>query len=343
MPHADPRVFQRLLPAAIERRRTLLADPSIEAVRLFAAEGDGLPGVYLDRLGPAAILILHADEEPGAAAADLAGAALEQTAPLGVRAIYLKPFTRDRSKLGGAHPAVLTDPTPAAGEPQPESFLVREYGWKLEIRPFDGFSTGIFPDQRDNRRHLAGLLRDRASSGKPARVLNTFCYTGAFSIACALAHPSVEVSSVDVSPKYLEWAKRNFTHNGLDASQPRYRFARMDTFEFLAYARRKQLLYDLIILDPPSFSAGNKRRGVETWSSTADYPRLIAEAAPLLDPNGARLLFASTNTTELCLPGRFERMIEKGLGKRPQWEKLQPPAPDFALEPGRLEARLFRC
>lgn len=342
--------FAAALPPALARRDALRRSNVTECARAFAGAGDGCPGVYLDVYGPGAVLIINegsplddADIRP---AADVA---LKALAPLGVRAVYAKPFAKDRSKLGGVHPDALRDPQPAAGEPLPESLIVREHDCRYEVRLWDGFSTGLFLDQRENRRELARLVaaHARAQGGRPARVLNTFAYTCGFSVACARA--GAEVASVDVSPRYLDWGKRNFTHNGLDPASPACRFARMDTFEFLDYAARKALLFDLIILDPPSFASADKRRGTRAWSSVSDYARLVERAAERLDPRGMRLLFASTNTLELCEGGgpegggRLQREIIKGLARPPeQWLALPPAPPDFAPEPGRFAARLCR-
>jgi 23S rRNA (cytosine1962-C5)-methyltransferase len=144
---------------------------------------------------------------------------------------------------------------------------------------------------------------------------------------------------VDVSARYLEWGKRSFGLNVLDVAA--HRFARMDTFEFFAYARRKELRYDMIILDPPSFASGSKRKGIRPWSSVEDYGRLVREAAGVLKPRG--VILASTNTRELCRPGRLEREIQKGLGEgvRPQWVALPPTPADFAREAERFAARAF--
>ena len=117
----------------------------------------------------------------------------------------------------------------------------------------------------------------------------------------------------------------------------------MDTFEYFGYAKCKGLRYDLIILDPPSFSSGSKKKGIKPWSSVEDYARLVAEAAALLHPKG--VIFASTNTQELCRPGRLEREIAKGLGLRPgaspRWLTLSPPPADFAAEEERFAALAF--
>ncbi|MBL8965004.1 MAG: class I SAM-dependent rRNA methyltransferase [Phycisphaeraceae bacterium] len=333
--------FEKRFSASLDRRAALFASDVTDAMRLFNGHADGIDGVYVDRYGPGAVLILHdgrAPESlsPGHAADDI----LRFTSQAGVRSVYIKPFARDRSGLGGAHPESLTEPTPAAGEALDQAVLIREYGLRFEVRLYDGYSTGLFLDQRENRRSLAARVASLAAdanrrSEPPPAVLNTFSYTGAFSVACAAA--GAATTSVDISPRYLEWAKRNFRHNGINPDG--HRFARMDTFEFFAYANRKGLRYDLIILDPPSFSAANRRRKIPAWSSIEHYPRLIAQAVGLLSPGG--LVFASTNTRSLTVPGRLERLIEKGLGRRPRSCELPQRPLDFAGDPDALAAVLF--
>jgi 23S rRNA (cytosine1962-C5)-methyltransferase len=304
--------------------------------------------VFIDLYGPGAAMLVHEGRTPrGFDAVGFAQSALGLLNRLGVRAVYVKPFPKDRAKLGGDLPASLTDPTPAAGDVLPEAVVIREVDWRLEVRLYDGFSTGLFLDQRENRAALARDVARRAANAlaTPVTVLNTFAYTCAFSVAAATA--GAITTSVDVSGRYLDWGKRNFAHNGLDPAA--HRFARMDTFEFFAYARRKGLTYDLIILDPPSFASGSKKKGVKPFSSVADYARLVHEATTVLRSGGA--ILASTNTQELCRPTRpgqpprLEHEIAKGLGltrgQRPRWLRLPGPAPDFASEQGRFAARFF--
>lgn len=327
--------FRASMSRAVGRRERLADSGTADAWRVFAGAGDGFEGVYVDRYGPGAVMMLYegtdADSLEQAEAADVVLGAL---APMGVGAVYAKPFARDRSKLGGVHPAAMSDPNPAAGIALPEAVIVHEHGCALEVRLWDGFSTGLFLDQRENRRHLAEVCL-----AKPGmRVLNTFAYTCGFSAACARA--GAVTASVDVSGRYLEWGKRNFGHNGIDITA--HRFAKMDTFEFLDYSARKGLQFDLIILDPPSFASADKRRGVRAWSSVADYARLVHAASQRLDPRGERLLFTSTNTLELCRDGRLEREIVKGLAREPRWLELPPSPMDFSVERGRFAARLCR-
>lgn len=329
--------FEGLLAKSVERRRPLLNGGTTQAFRVFSGQADGMDGVFIDVYSRGAVLIVYEGRAPRAFDPKAeAQNVLRALAPLGVHAVYFKPFAKDRSKLGGELPPIVTDPAPAAGEPLPESLLIREHNWNLETRLYDGLSTGLFLDQRENRGFVHDWVKDRLrATGAPPTVLNTFAYTCAFSVAAAIA--GAQTASVDVSPRYLDWGKRNFEHNKLDPSE--HRFARMDTFEFFGYAKRKGLKFDLIILDPPSFSAGSKKKGIRPWSSIADYAILVRDAAALLNPKG--VLFASTNTQELCRPGRLDREIEKGLGRPPRYLRLPDMPLDFSKDRERFSARAF--
>jgi 23S rRNA (cytosine1962-C5)-methyltransferase len=329
------------LTAALTRRRELLDMKRTQAFRVFSGIADGVDGVYIDVYADGAVLIVYEGRPPRGFDANAEAAnVLEVLRPLGVNAVYVKPFARDRSKLGGALPPCVTDPTPAAGEPLPAATLIREIDWMLEVRLFDGLSTGLFLDQRENRAWVARTVRtQRGTDGGPPTVLNTFAYTCAFSIAAARG--GAATTSVDVSGRYLDWGKLNFTHNGMaaDVESGVHRFAKFDTFEFLSYAKRKALKYNLIILDPPSFASAPKRKGARAWSSVADYPRLVGEAAAVLAPGG--VIFASTNTQELCRPGRLQREVIAGLRKTPRWLTLPDAPVDFAREQDRFAALAF--
>lgn len=353
--------FSDSLHKALARRSDLLAGKRTQAIRLFSGDAEGAPGVYIDSYGPpennAAVMMVYEGRAPRAFAGENAVnrasevLAVLASTPLATKAVYVKPFPKDRPKLGGEMPPEVTNPAPAAGEQMPESLVVRELDWKLEVRLYDGLSTGLFLDQRENRAAMALAIsrrREKSLAGskpiEPLSVLNTFAYTCAFSVACAKA--GAMTTSVDVSGRYLDWGRRNFAHNSLDTSEASgHRFAKMDTFEFFAYAERKRLRYDLIILDPPSFAAGSKKKGIKPFSSLSDYGDLVTQARALLKPHGA--IFASTNTQELCVspragePIRLERVISNALGSEPRWLKLPPAPTDFASERGRFAARFF--
>ena len=310
------------------RRSPLERLPSLTAYRLFDGAGDGVPGVYVDRYGPAAVLSVHADTGwDDAAISEAAGAVVDALAPTGLEAVYVKHFIRDRSRLGGRAPEEATSPTPRAGLPQPETLVVEEQGVRYEVRLYDGFSTGLFLDHRDHRRALA----ERGA----ARVLNLFAYTCAFSVP--LAASGAHVTNVDLSARYLEWGRRNHALNGLESAALRY--VRMDALKYLDYAARHPgERFDLVILDPPTFGAGDKRRGRKPWKATTGYPALLAAAARVLTAQGR--IFAATNTRELAEASTLKSMVETSLG-RVAWERL-PPWPVDVRERGRVAAVLFR-
>lgn len=314
------------LRTALSRRETLLASRDTTAWRVLDGAGDGVPGVYVDRLGPVAILSVYDDARLSHEAITAAARATLQVLgeALGVVSVYVKPFARDRSRLGGDLPDEARSPTPRAGAPQPETLVVQEHGVRFEVRPYDGLSTGLFLEHREHRRALAVW--------RPARALNLFAYTCGFAVPLALA--GVQVTNVDVSARYLDWGRRNAALNGIDPAS--MRFFRRDALEFLAQAARKpDERFDLVILDPPSFGAADRRRGVSAWRAVDDYPALVRAAAQVVTPGGR--LFAATNTRELAQDDALAALVDGALARPPRWQTL-PPWPDDVREPGRVAA-----
>jgi 23S rRNA G2069 N7-methylase RlmK/C1962 C5-methylase RlmI len=164
-----------------------------------------------------------------------------------------------------------------AGEPK--QIIQTEYGLKFKVDLAAYQDTGLFLDQRENRRWLA-----TQSQGKT--VLNTFAYSGAFSVYAAAAG-AARTYSVDISAPYCRWIKENLALNGLN---PEANWVyRMDTLEFFQYALKKNLRFDVIIIDPPTFS---KNKG-KSFAVQRDYPALISGALALLNQDG--FIFFSNN------------------------------------------------
>ena len=163
---------------------------------------------------------------------------------------------------------------------------VFEGGSIFFINLSDYIDTGLFLDMRKTR----ALVKSR-SQGK--RVLNLFCYTSSFSVAAA-AGGAAAIESVDLSNTYLEWSKKNFLLNEI-SGKSEFKFFRSDVFEFLEDAIRVEKKFDMIILDPPTFSNSKKTRADldlnRDWSALANF------CIRLLDENGA--LFFSTNSRRL--------------------------------------------
>ena len=160
-------------------------------------------------------------------------------------------------------------------------FTVSEGGHRFIVNLADHLDTGLFLDHRVTRA-LVGTL----SPGR--RVLNLFCYTGSFSVYAARAG-AASTTSVDLSNTYLNWARRNFEVNRLDLG--RNRLVQADVLRFLEQERRSQDRYELIVLDPPSFSNSKRMQGV--LDVQRDHATLIHGCISLLAPGG-ELIF-STN------------------------------------------------
>lgn len=316
--------FSAALQAALQVRASLVSSGDLDVYRLVDGAGDGVPGIYLDRLGPAAILSIYEDARlSDAATTEAADLCLERLRGIGVNAVYVKLFARDRSRLGGMAPEEARSATPRAGSPQPETICVHEYASRFEVRPYDGFSTGLFLEHREHRRSLA--------ERRPQRALNLFAYTCAFAVPLVAA--GAVVVNVDVSARYLDWGRRNLALN--NAAPDVARFVRMDAREYLAVAARRGEQFDLIIIDPPTFAAADPRRKRAAWKAVADYPELIGAAARVLMPGG--VIFAASNNRELAERDVLKQLIAAALPRTPTWIAL-PPWPVDVRERGRVAA-----
>ncbi len=166
-------------------------------------------------------------------------------------------------------------------ETQAVRLIVRESGLKFYVNMSEYLDTGLFLDHRA----LRSLVRMRAA-GK--RVLNLFCYTGSFSIY-ALAGGASMVTGVDLSNTYLAWAQENVVLNALDEN--RYKSVRSDVQIFLASAKSRGEQFELIILDPPTFS--NSKKTESFFDINRHWPELVQACADVLSPDGE--LFFSCN------------------------------------------------
>ena len=162
-----------------------------------------------------------------------------------------------------------------------QDFVVQEGGHRFIVNLTDHLDTGLFLDHRQTRA-LVGML----AAGR--RVLNLFCYTGSFSVYAA-RNKAASTTSVDLSKTYLDWARRNFELNGLDSG--RNRLVQADVVRFLEEERSSKDRYELIVLDPPSFSNSKRMQGV--LDVQRDHVALVRGCVSRLAPGGD-LLF-STN------------------------------------------------
>jgi 23S rRNA (cytosine1962-C5)-methyltransferase len=266
--------LQKRLELALRLRSSHAGLEDTDAYRLVNGEGDGLPGLTVDRYGHYLLLQLYGN--CWQSHLSLVSRALQTLLkPLG---IYEKARPQQTRELEAVSDSKSYGRL-IAGTPAPAKLLVRENGLNFLVSLEKGLNTGLFPDQRNSRYELLPRV-----VGK--RFLNLFSYTGAFSVAAAAAGASL-VTSVDASPTYMEWAKENFGANRLNPK--RHEFIVAEVLATLGVLARQGKQYDVILMDPPSFStiAGSR---FTTRGGTAD---LVAAALPLLVAGG--LLICSSN------------------------------------------------
>jgi len=175
---------------------------------------------------------------------------------------------------------------------QRHDFVVGEQGQRFWVNLDDYLDTGLFLDHRNTRRRV----REEAA-GK--RFLNLFAYTGSFSVYAA-AGGAVSSETVDLSNTYQDWTRRNFELNGVDLA--RHQLVRADVFQYLDDAARDNKRFDLIVMDPPSFS--NSKKMLEILDVQRDQVRLIDCAMDLLAEDG--VLYFSNNLRSFTLEPALE-------------------------------------
>lgn len=299
----DASFMRGRLREALSLRQTLGLAQADSAYRLVNGEGDNLSGLALDVYGPFAVVNALSRGLLGHARL-LAQCALEllpgQGLPL--RGAVLKA----RLKGSGNTPERAKDDV--VGEPPPDKLIVREHGVPYEVHLRGGINVGLFTDMREHRAGLARFVRGK-------RVLNTFAYTGALSVAAARAGAAL-VTSVDLAAGPLAWARANFALSGLDAGAHRWEVS--DVFRFLEAERERRTTHDVVILDPPTVSGAR----AALWAQKRDYPDLIAAACAVLPEAGGHLWISSNThsgptvlkhvTAGLALARRDAQVLELG-------------------------------
>ncbi|WP_308388339.1 class I SAM-dependent rRNA methyltransferase [Acidithiobacillus sp. AMEEHan] len=260
----DVDFYRRRFAAARALRERLLDTPYH---RLVHGEGDGLPGLIVDRHGDT--LVLQIGSQGMERDLTLIVAALQAEIPQ--RGILFKA-TGVARKMEGLPERVEV----LAGE-VPATIEIEENGCHFTIDPYTGQKTGWFYDHRANRR-----LLQRFATGR--RVLDLFSYTGAFALPLAQAG-AAEVTAVDASASALELLQRNAADNAL---QDQVRILQGDVLDKLRLLRDQGESFDLIVLDPPALIKSRK----DVKEGTQAYRRLNDLALRLLRPGG--LLFTAS-------------------------------------------------
>jgi len=172
---------------------------------------------------------------------------------------------------------------------------VSEGGLRFRLNLSDYLDTGLFLDHRQTRAMMRELVDDLASE-RPVRVLNLFSYTGSFTVYAA-AGGALHTVSVDMSNTYTEWARENLALNGL--ANERNILVAQDVFRFLEHPDSRS--YDLVILDPPTFS--NSKKMGRILDLQRDHVELIQDAGKFLRAGGFVLFSTNRRSFALDLPG----------------------------------------
>ena len=279
--------FETLFRQAKEKRSAYYQDDLTTAFRLFNQEGDGFGGLTVDLYGDYAVFSWY------------------NSYVYQIRKVISEAFRQVFPEVLGTYEKLRFkgldyESAHVYGQEAPDFFTVLENGILYQVFMNDGLMTGIFLDQHEVR----GSLVDGLAMGKS--LLNMFSYTAAFSVAAAMGGAS-QTTSVDLAKRSRELSQAHFQANGLSTDE--HRFIVMDVFEYFKYAKRKDLTYDVIVLDPPSFARNKK----QTFSVAKDYHKLISQSLEILNPGG--IIIASTNAANVSRQ-KFTEQIDKGFAGR---------------------------
>ena len=279
--------FETLFRQAKEKRSAYYQDDLTTAFRLFNQEGDGFGGLTVDLYGDYAVFSWYNSYVYQ----------IRQTISEAFRQVFPEVLgTYEKIRFKGLD----YESAHVYGQEAPDFFTVLENGVLYQVFMNDGLMTGIFLDQHEVR----GSLVDGLAMGKS--LLNMFSYTAAFSVAAAMGGAS-QTTSVDLAKRSRELSQAHFQANGISTDD--HRFIVMDVFEYFKYAKRKDLTYDVIVLDPPSFARNKK----QTFSVAKDYHKLISQSLEILNPGG--IIIASTNAANVSRQ-KFTEQIDKGFAGR---------------------------
>jgi len=258
---------ERILQAAALREKWLMGKTN--AYRVINGEGDLLPGLIVDRYGETFVIqCLTAGMEQ--LKGQLTDILIDNFLP---QSIYERSDVPIRSEEGLAESVGLL-----YGKDVPDHVEIEEYGRHFKVDVKRGQKTGFYLDQRENRLLLKEVSYDK-------KVLDCFCYTGAFSIHAG-GGGAKEFTLIDSSEKALELAEEHFNLNGLKKTP--HRLIRGDAFEVM---RELKSDYDIVVLDPPPFA---KKRG-HLPSASRGYKDLNLSAFRLLKPDGLLFTFSCSH------------------------------------------------
>ncbi|MCM3254446.1 class I SAM-dependent rRNA methyltransferase [Priestia aryabhattai] len=291
----DAAFFARKIRQAIASRQDFYASEDTTAFRVFNSEGDGIGGLIIDYYDGYYVMSWYSE-------------GIYQFKEYVIEALKSAPnfkglYQKKRFNVKGQY---IEEDDFVAGDKGEFPLIVKENGIRFAVYLNDGAMVGVFLDQRDVRK----TIRDKYAKGKT--VLNMFSYTGAFSVAAALGG-AAKTTSVDLANRSLAKTIEQFSVNGIDHEAQDIIVE--DVFKYFKYAVKKNMTFDLVVLDPPSFAKSKKH----TFSAAKDYKDLLKEAIALTKPNG--VIVASTNASNFDMK-KFHSFIEKAFNEKGEQYKM---------------------
>jgi len=281
--------YYRKLVQRAELFRNRIIPINTDTYRLINGAGDGLAGVIVDRYGGVAVIRVYS------AAHDVNLDSL-------VSALTDLPWvTSVFRRFGVRRVDGKTGGETLSGPVVPEAFVVTEHSVKFLVRPRVGQKTGLFLDQRENRRRIGEL-----SAGR--RVINLFGYNGGFSLYAALGG-AVRVETVDLAGPALDDARENFRLNGIDTKP--HAFIKADVFSWEISGKA-----GLVVCDPPSLTRNKKSDDVAMRA----YRDLNARVAPMVTKTG---LLATASCTARLSFEQWQSSVESGISRSGRWTWLE--------------------
>ncbi|WP_249684885.1 class I SAM-dependent rRNA methyltransferase [Flavobacterium sp. CYK-55] len=259
--------WRQKLQAAWEMRHEILDFSQTNAFRVIHGEGDGIPGLIVDFYNQHWVLQAHSSGV--FQQMQVIAQAIEQAFPEHCQTLYCKS--------SGTLPNTGTDFFLKGNTPET---VAQENGISFHVNWVEGQKTGFFLDQRDNRKLLGSFSKNK-------KVLNTFCYTGGFSVYAMQAGAEL-VTSVDISQKAVDLATKNMD---LYFAKAQHSAVASDVFEFM---RTHAQQYDVIVLDPPAFAKSIKSK----HTATQAYKRLNMAGLKALAPKGILFTFSCSQVID---------------------------------------------
>lgn len=278
----DLSFFIKRLIVALNKRTKLFSDPDTNCFRVFNGEGDGVGGLTIEYFD--GYFVINWYSKGIYEFREFVIEALKSVTSF--RGIYEKKRFNEDGKY-------IEQDDFITGERAPIPLIVKENGVNFAIYLNEGAMVGVFLDQREVRK----TIRDKYSKGK--KVLNTFSYTGAFSIFASLGGAEM-TTSVDLANRSLPKTREHFEINGIDPEKEE--IVVEDVFKYFKYAVKKELKFDLSILDPPSFAKSKDF----IFSADKDYKDLLKQTIEITEVGG--VIVASTNCANFNMK-RFKGFV----------------------------------